>query len=79
MGKRKNYRVPKDKDPAALTLEECYEIARNSGNKKGKGGSKGSSTKGSTSKGSTNKGGTSKRGTTKGGSNKGSGKGGSKK
>ncbi len=41
MGGRKNYRVPKDKDPASLTLEECYEIAKNAGNKKkGKGESK---------------------------------------
>jgi DNA topoisomerase-1 len=34
---KKNYKVPKDKDPAALTLEECYEIARNApAKKKGK-------------------------------------------
>lgn len=28
MGK-KNYRIPKDKDPESLTLEECLEIAKN--------------------------------------------------
>lgn len=34
---RKNYKVPKDKDPAALSLEECYEIAKNApAKKKGK-------------------------------------------
>ena len=25
---RKNYKIPKDKDPAALTLEECIEIIK---------------------------------------------------
>jgi len=27
--KRTNYKIPKDKDPAALTLEECREIMEN--------------------------------------------------
>ena len=34
---KKNYKVPKEKDPAALTLDECYEIANNApAKKKGK-------------------------------------------
>ncbi|MFB6306933.1 MAG: type I DNA topoisomerase [Flavobacteriales bacterium] len=33
---RKNYKIPKDKEPSELTLEECYEIAKKSSNKKGK-------------------------------------------
>ncbi len=34
---KKNYKVPKDKDPAALSLEDCYQIARNApAKKKGK-------------------------------------------
>jgi DNA topoisomerase-1 len=34
---KKNYKVPKDKDPASLSLEDCYEIARNApAKKKGK-------------------------------------------
>ncbi len=37
---RKNVKVPKDKDPAALTLEECYELAKNAGSVKKKGGGK---------------------------------------
>ncbi len=34
---KKNYKVPKEKDPASLSLEDCYEIARNApAKKKGK-------------------------------------------
>ena len=34
---KNNYKIPKDKDPATLTLAECLEIAENAPPKKGRG------------------------------------------
>ena len=39
MGKR-NYKIPKDKEPKELTLQECLEIIENAPAKKGRGGFK---------------------------------------
>jgi DNA topoisomerase I len=37
---KKNVKIPKDKDPKSLTLEECLELEKNTPAKKGKGGKK---------------------------------------
>jgi DNA topoisomerase-1 len=37
---KNNYKIPKDKDPATLTLAECLEIAENAPPKKGRGSKK---------------------------------------
>jgi DNA topoisomerase-1 len=35
---KKNVKIPKDKEPTELTLEECIELAEKTPEKKGKGG-----------------------------------------
>jgi len=37
---KNNYKIPKGKDPATLTLAECLEIAENAPQKKGRGSKK---------------------------------------
>ncbi|MFT4660753.1 MAG: DNA topoisomerase-1 [Patiriisocius sp.] len=51
---KKNVRIPKDKEPASLTLEECLELAANAPEKKGR-GSKAAATKKTTAKKATKK------------------------
>jgi DNA topoisomerase-1 len=42
---KKNVKIPKDKEPADLTLEECLELAEKAPDKKGRGGKKKAETK----------------------------------